>query len=313
MGDKPKNRRWTNRGKGFILVRLEGAFVFRAPASEKKRLKKMSQESEETKGQETPPKKGGLPLMRATGVLLLVAAAFLYYHDLREGMRRAKAADAVRYVAEMSVLGLGIRATPQPGAAEQPIYEPCSPQIASNILARLALADEVKAPALDEMARSYDLFLFLTNRTRVFLSARRRPGADEAFVSLREPRHNTGFGSNGGHVSFVEFPPSRVTGLGAIFDEIDSGSLDALRSARVMPAHVLKAWTNLVRRAGVAGLDEKSLGSTAASLAAIIASERPVGGGVSKGLVAASDRPALRPIPKPAIDRIADALGCRRC
>lgn len=247
--------------------------------------------------------------MRIAGALLLVAAAFLYAHDLRAGRRRASGANAVRYVAGASVLGLGLRAVPDDSSADRPIYEPCSPEIASNILARLAEAEPVKRPVIDDAERSYDLFLFLTNRTRVFLRARRAPGSDTAFVSLREPRRNAGFGAKEESVSFVEFPPAGVKGLGRVFDEIDSGALASLRGARLVAPPSVRAWTNLVRRAGVAGLTEESLAATWSAIRAIAASGEATGAGVSKGSMTGPERPELRPVPPEGLTAILAALA----
>ena len=253
----------------------------------------MSPESDKKRAEE-PAVQGGTPALRLVGALLLVAAAFLYTHDLRAGRRRASGASAVRYVAEASVLGMGLRAAPDAAGSARPLYEPCSTEIASNILARLAEAEPVKAPAFGESARAYDLFLFLTNRSRVFMRARREPGSDSAFVSLREPRRTSGFGSKEESFTFVESSPALVTGLGAVFDEIDSGSLASLRGARLVSGGA-KAYTNLVRRAGVAGLTEESLASTEASLRAIAGGARIVGGAVAKGGLAAGPG-AMRPL-----------------
>lgn len=271
----------------------------------------MSKENENpsdgTAGSET--KKSGIQPMRLIGILLLVVAAFLYAHDLREGRRRVSGANAVRYVAEASVLGLGLRASPAGSSADSPIYEPCSTEIASNILVRLANAEPVKSPALESMARSYDLFLFLTNRTRVFLSARRQEGSDIAFVSLKEPRRTSDFGSKTDRVSFVEFPPALVTGLGGIFDEIDSGALAALRGARLLPHHGVKAWTNLVRRVGTAGLDEEALKSTALSLKTILGNATLSGAGLAKGAIIGGEPPKLNQISKDVADEIVKVLS----
>lgn len=254
----------------------------------------MSPESDKKRADE-PAVQGGTPALRLVGALLLVAAVFLYTHDLRAGRRRASGASAVRYVAEASVLGMGLRAAPDGAGAERPLYEPCSTEIASNILARLAEAEPVKAPAFGEDARAYDLFLFLTNRSRVFMRARREPGSDSAFVSLREPRRTSGFGSKEESFTFVESSPALVTGLGTVFDEIDSGSLASLRGARLVPGGGARAYTNLVRRAGVAGLTEESLASTEASLRAIAGGARIVGGAVAKGGLSAGPG-AMRPL-----------------
>ena len=246
-----------------------------------------------------------LPL-RIVGVLLVVASVFLYAHDLSAGKRRASGAGAVRYVAGASVLGMGLRAAPEEGAAERPIYEPCSPEIASNILARLAEAEPVKTPSFGEEYKAYDLFLFLTNRTRVFMRARREPGSDVSFVSLREPRRTSGFGAKDETFAFAEFPPALVTGLGGVFDEIDSGALSSLRGARVMPGSGFKAWTNLVRRAGVAGLTEESLSSTWASLRAIAGGAEISGAGLVSGAGGAGK--GFSPLAKESVAAAVEAL-----
>ncbi len=263
-------------------------------------------DSGENRAGASPAQGGTLPL-RIVGALLLVAAAFLYAHDLRAGRRRASGASAVRYVAGASVLGMGLRAAPDGAVSDRPLYEPCSPEIASNILSRLAEAEPVKVPAFGESSRTYDLFLFLTNRSRVFMRARREPGSDSAFVSLREPRRTSGFGAKDESFTFVESSPALVTGLGKVFDEIDSGSLASLRGARLVQGGGARALTNLVRRAGVAGLTEESLASTEASLRAIAGGARISGAALAKGGYAAG-RGAMRPLSPEELGEAVSAL-----
>ena len=86
----------------------------------------MSPESDKKRSEEPAGQGGTLPL-RIVGVLLLVAAAFLYIHDLRAGRRRASGASAVRYGAGASVLGMGLRAAPAGAAPDPPALAPCAP------------------------------------------------------------------------------------------------------------------------------------------------------------------------------------------
>ena len=272
---------------------------------------KMSSETDkvEAGGNAAPQKGGGGLLMRFTGALLVVAAVFLWHRDFRDAKRRSDAASALRYVANTSILGMGLRASPRQGGAEPALYEPCSPEVASNILVRLAMAEPVKTPKFDETANAYDMFLFLTNRARVFLRARRSVKSDETYVALLESRRNSGFGSNGGQFSLVECEPALVTGLGAIFDEIDSGDLSVLRSARVILPPGFKAWTNLVRRAGVAGLDEESLKSTETALRAIVSSAKVVGCGLSEGAVVGREKSVVHRVGAETAAKVAQALA----
>lgn len=252
--------------------------------------------------------RGGLSL-RIVGAMLVVAAILLYVHDLAAARRRSSGANAVRYVAGASVLGLGIRATPGEDSLDPALYEPCSTDVAADILAKLAEAEPVKSPALERFARSYDMFLFLTNRTRVFLRARRDEGSDTAYVSLREPRRSSAFGAKEGAVSFVEFPAAGVRGLGAVFDEIDSGRLSALRGARPVPAPGARAWTNLVRRAGVAGLTEETVAHTWSALRAMAGSGAVKGAGVVRGPLVSTQRPMLKSVPPGSLAAILEALS----
>lgn len=178
--------------------------------------------------------------VRVLGALLLAAAVALHVLHVRSSRARAQGADALRALAAMPALQLGIHA---PGAAAAQDFQLCPPNAVPLFLARLAAAEPGAPPKGASL--EYGFSLVLTNHVRALLRGVRAPASDELWLSLREAA------PEGGDEAFRDWPPALVTGLGALLDRADAGRLSA-------PV--------LVRRAGDHGFDAASLADTAASL-----------------------------------------------
>ncbi len=164
----------------------------------------------------------------AIGISLLVISAVLWQNNLRrEKLLNERAEKVSKILAENPVLAIGVRVTPK--EENQQVgksYTPCSPAVVSNILDRLLVAEPVKKMP-NRLTNSYDLYIFYTNRTCAMLHMQRVSGSDEMFIQYRDP-----VGKNEKmQLLFESLPPIRITGLGALFDEIDSGKFsgDGLR------------------------------------------------------------------------------------
>ena len=184
------------------------------------------------------------PLVRVLGALLIAAAVALHVFNVRSARERAQGAAVLRGLAAAPALGLGVRA----GGAAPRI---CPPDAVPLFLARLAEAEPGTPPK--DATLEYEFSLVLTNRVRALLHAVRAPGSDDLYVSLREPAKTGAAGEGADAPAFREWPPARVTGLGALLDGADADSLPA-------PVPLL------ARRAGDHGFDEAALADTAASL-----------------------------------------------
>lgn len=198
---------------------------------------------------------------RFVGLILIAAAVLLHVRQSSEQRNRELGAAKVRQSAAAGVLGLGLRAVPD-GASREPIFEPCSREVASNILACLSAA----APTRDappDGAKTYDLFLLLPDRARAFLRAQRAPGDDSAFVALRSVQRS------GASPVELDCVPAVVEGLGAFFDELDTGEGGALRKTVELPN--LEHWKSVSRDAPEFSLSPEERSSTASSLRAVIA------------------------------------------
>ena len=114
-------------------------------------------------------------------------------------------------------------------------------------------------------SKEYDLFLFLADRSRAFLRVRRDPGSSDVFVALRS------LYKPGEPTRQWDALPAMVAGLGKVFDEIDSGSGDSIRAARVLPSP--RTWAHVVRTPGEHGQTTESVASTALSLHALAQSD----------------------------------------
>jgi len=185
-----------------------------------------------------------LPLVRVLGALLIAAAVALHVLNVRAARSRAQGAAVLRGLAAAPALQLGVRADAASGAAG---FQLCPPDAVPLFLARLAEAEPGTPPK--DAARGYEFSLVLTNHVRALLRAVRAPGADELYVSLREPAAPGAGGAE--PPAFRDWPPALVTGLGALLDRADAGRLS-------VPL--------LARRAGDHGFDESMLADTAASL-----------------------------------------------
>ena len=185
-----------------------------------------------------------LPAVRILGALLIAAAVALHVLNVRTARARAQGADVLRGLAAMPALQLGVQAGGEGGAQG---FQLCPPDAVPLFLARLAAAEAGAPPKGAD--REYAFSLVLTNHVRALLRGVRAPGADELWVSLREPAAPGA--ADGASSAFREWPPALVTGLGALLDRADAGRLST-------PV--------LVRRAGDHGFDEAALADTAASL-----------------------------------------------
>ena len=198
------------------------------------------------------------PAVRLLGALLIAAAVALHVSNVRSARSRAQGADALRALAAMPALQLGIQV---PGAEGARGFQICPPDAVPPFLARLAAAEPGEPPK--DASLEYGFSLVLTNHVRALLRGVRAPGSDELWLSLREAA------PDGGKDSFRDWPPALVTGVGALLDRADAGRLST-------PV--------LARRAGDHGFDEASLADTAASLRhlATLSAERaqfvPAGG-----------------------------------
>lgn len=180
------------------------------------------------------------PAIRVLGALLIAAAVVLHVLNVRAARTRAQGADALRALAAMPALQLGVQA---PGAEDVRGFQLCPPDAVPPFLARLAAAEPGEPPK--DATLEYGFSLVLTNHVRALLRGVRAPGSDELWLSLREAA------PEGGKESFRDWPPALVTGVGALLDRADAGRLST-------PV--------LVRRAGDHGFDEATLADTAASL-----------------------------------------------
>ncbi len=221
-----------------------------------------------------------LPAVRVLGALLIAAAVALHVFHVRTARTRAQGADVLRGLAAMPALQLGVQAGGEGGGQG---FQLCPPDAVPLFLARLAAAEPGAPPKGAD--REYAFSLVLTNHVRALLRGVRAPGADELWISLREPAAPGA--ADGAAPAFREWPPALVTGLGALLDRADAGRLST-------PV--------LVRRAGDHGFDEAALADTAASLRhlATLPAERaqyaPAGG-------------APRDIPAESLPALAAALA----
>lgn len=207
-------------------------------------------------------KRSGFPV-RLVGLVLVALAVLLHVRQSSEQRNREIGATKVRDSAAAGVIGLGLRATPEESGRE-PIFEPCSRDVASNILARLSAAASTREdpPA---NARSYDLFLLLPDRARAYLRVLRAPGSGTAFVALRSVQRS------GAAPVELDCLPALVEGLGPVLDELDSGEGPSLRQAAELPN--INDWKVVSRDAPELNLPESDRVSTAASLRALSSME----------------------------------------
>ncbi|MBR1836368.1 MAG: hypothetical protein IJ783_03695 [Kiritimatiellae bacterium] len=214
-----------------------------------------------------PARKPAMPVSTSTilGLLLIVAALALYVRETKANRTRETGLAVVKAVSAAPVMGMGLRAAPSAPSSNDPIYEPCSPEVGSNVLARLGQALPARRGARPD-SKAYDVFLFLADRSRVYLKARRVPGSDDVYVSMLKSRDGA-FPAAGA----PEFAPALVHGLAGLLDEIDSGSLSTIRKARKLP--VPDSYAMLAREAGDHGFDEASMADPAAGLAVLAAAE----------------------------------------
>lgn len=164
----------------------------------------------------------------AIGLTLIIVSVVLWQNKIRRDTILSERAEKVsKILADFPVLAIGVRVTPQ--EADQSIgksYTPCSPAVVSNILDRLRVAEPV-TQLPNNLSSSYDLFIFYTNRTCAMLHMQRAGESDEIFVQYSDP-----VGKNEKmQLLFESLPPIRITGLGSLFDEIDTGKFsgDGLR------------------------------------------------------------------------------------
>ena len=193
----------------------------------------------------------------AVGVILIVFACMFWYNDMARNKNRERGAAQLRAIAAQPVMTLGVRPTPAAEDEQTSLYTPCSEAVISNIIERLsfaAAAEEEDTPALTS---SYDLFLFFTNRARAYLRIRRAPGSDDLLVNFRQPVPD----KTDPEERFIDFQPALVTGLGAIFDEIDSGTFSG---AGFHPAPTITPI--LARVPGILGMTKEQASDTALSL-----------------------------------------------
>ena len=142
------------------------------------------------------------PAIRVLGALLIAAAVALHVLNVRAARTRAQGADALRALAAMPALQLGVQA---PGAEGARGFQLCPPDAVPPFLARLAAAEPGEPPK--DATLEYGFSLVLTNHVRALLRGVRAPASDELWLSLREAA------PEGGDEAFRDWPPALVTGL----------------------------------------------------------------------------------------------------
>ncbi len=247
------------------------------------------------------PKHAAVPAIafRILGLALLVAAILLHVRQAGQNRRRQVGAANVAAIAKSGVIGMGLRAVPAPGASE-PLFEPCSATAVSNILTSLSEAVATRREP-GAGAKEYDLFLFLADRSRAFLRVRRDAASPDVFVDLRSLH------KPGEPAKQWDALPAMVAGLGSVFDEIDSGSGDSIRAARLLPSP--QAWAPVSRTPGEHGQTTESVASTALSLRALAQSDLDTIGIVSASVEEGKSPEAIMMIAGEAFNSTLSALA----
>ena len=171
-----------------------------------------------------------LPPLRLLGLLLLLVALALHIGHVRSGASRSQGADALRHVAALPALSLGIAAAPIPAKPDAaPAFQLCPPAAVDLFRTRLAQASAARPPADYEPARAYDFSLVLTNHVRALFHGTRAAASDELWLSLREPAGSApADAAPGAGPALREWPAACVTGLGNLLDLADEGRLSVV-------------------------------------------------------------------------------------
>lgn len=173
------------------------------------------------------PTKGKLQkrILNLAGVLLLVAAAVLYWHDMKQNKEQANAAHIVRLCAStpLAAMGLMLDST---GTARN-AYMLCPPDMATNIVAMLMKAEPTHFPSGLVEGDEYQIFMMFTNRTHALMRAvRLYDDPENLYVGIQQP---VKFDADKKPIAWAYTAPAVVLNLGTLFEKIAEENVPKLR------------------------------------------------------------------------------------
>lgn len=190
--------------------------------------------------------------LNIVGVILLLAAAVLYWREIRMNKEKAAAANLVRLNATTPMIAMGLMLD-STGAAQN-ILIGCPIDTATNILAKLARAEATDFPRGMVEGDEYKIYLMFTNRTMAVMhAARLYDSPSNLYVRMQVP---SAFDENKTPIAWSYTRPALVPGLGHLFKELANRHVPDLQKNA---AQYQAGLTNLAARlAEAAGHNEAS-------------------------------------------------------
>lgn len=191
------------------------------------------------------PGKPCCPFTRWLPFVLLVAAATLYFRDVRAARARADAANEIRRTVvnvPLAAVAIGYKVA----GREVPFLTPLPAIEVTNVLSAIASAEPVKFPKGVEEGEELEIHLVQTNRMRTVLQAARIESDPEAlYFRLRKPVPSTKEGEPG---TWAVSLPARAPTAGALIGGI-LGRIKAGAEKLPPEADMIEKMTNSAARA----------------------------------------------------------------
>lgn len=155
-------------------------------------------------------------ILKLFGGVLLVAAAFLYWREVKENKIQNEAANLIREKAAQPLIAMGLMLD-STGSAQN-ILIGCPVPIATNILYHLSKAEPTRFPKGIVEGDEYKIYLMYTNRTMAVLRAARLYDEPHAlYVGLQVPSK---FDENKTPIEWTYSAPAYVPDLGDLFKKM---------------------------------------------------------------------------------------------
>ncbi|MGI5868053.1 MAG: hypothetical protein ACOX9C_01225 [Kiritimatiellia bacterium] len=203
-----------------------------------------------------PGKKTASHVINFTGIVLLVAAAILYWRDMRVHREQAAAAELVRLNATTPMMAMCLMLD----STASNILVGCSHDIATNIIMHLARAEPTDFPSGIVEGDEYKIYLMFTNRTTAVMRAVRLYDApfspSNLYVGMEYP---VKFDENKIPIAFSYTRPALVPELGGLFKALADKHVPTLqRDSAKHQAALAEYAARLAEASAAARLDEST-------------------------------------------------------